>query len=330
MNPDDNTIDSKTTDSKTTGDSTSVTDTNDTTSITDNTSITDTNNNTSIIDTSLHAISGTADRRPDRTIWFAWGSLALAGLALLVVGVAALRDSSGSSSRGGDASSPDAVDLDDGAVGDPNADVDEVLAASAVAMGAVTSVEFALEQSGSPVFIDQFESIALSSLLGQFTVPGEAAAVIDVIIDGNLNTRIGAVALGDEVWISNPVTGTFETLPPGYDIDPSKFFDPTGGWQPLLENLMDVELVGVENAGGDRYHLRGIAPPNEVTNITVGLVRNQEVPVDLWIHPSTSLVTRAEFTTLIDGGESSWRLDLGKYGEDFVIQRPAGVEDAST
>src|SRR5690606_4219993 len=127
-------------------------------------------------------------------------------------------------------------------------------------------------------------------------------AVIDVLIDGNLNTRIGAVALGDEVWISNPVTGQFETLPAGYDIDPSKFFDPTGGWLPLLDTLKDVELVGVENDGsGDRYHLRGTAPAAEVTNITVGLVRGQQVPVDLWVHPSSSLVTRAGFATVIDG-----------------------------
>lgn len=267
---------------------------------------------------------------PDRTTWFAWGSLALAAVALVVVGVLAFTGSSGGTAASSNNATPgNDVDLDDGAVGDPNADAGEVLAAAAVAMSEVTSVEFALERSGAPVFIDQFESIALTSLVGQFTVPGEAAAVIDVLIDGNLNTRIGAVALGDEVWISNPVTGQFETLPAGYDIDPSKFFDPTDGWQPLLENLSEVELVGIENDGGDRYHLRGVAPATEVTNITVGLVRDQEVPVDLWVHPSTSLVTRAEFTTVIDGAESNWRLDLRQFGEDFVIERPAGVEPAA-
>ena len=277
------------------------------------------------------------DRPTDRSTLFAWGSIALAAVAFAVVVVVAVTDSgsaadntvgNGETSASTDTGNP--VDLDDGAVGDLAAIGADVLSDAASAMSEVTSVEFALERSGAPVYIDQFESIALSSLVGQFTVPGEAAAVIDVLIDDNLNTRIGAVALGDEVWISNPVTGQFETLRAGYDIDPSKFFDPTGGWQPLLENLNDVELVGIENdGGGDRYHLRGIAPAAEVTNITVGLVRDQEVPVDLWVHPSSSLVTRAEFTTTIDGGESNWRLDLRKYGETFVIERPAGVEAAA-
>lgn len=268
---------------------------------------------------------------------FAWGSIALAVVALAVVVVIAVTGSGSAAdnavSTGGKPSNTDLtnpVDLDDGAIGDPAAVGEDVLADAALAMSGVTSVEFALDRSGTPVYIDQFESIALTSLVGQFTVPGEAAAVIDVLIDDNLNTRIGAVALGDEVWISNPVTGQFETLPAGYDIDPSKFFDPTGGWQPLLENLNDVELVAIENdGGGDRYHLRGVAPAAEVTNITVGLVRDQEVPVDLWVHPSSSLVTRAEFTTTLDGAESNWRLDLRKYGETFVIERPAGVEASS-
>lgn len=209
---------------------------------------------------------------------------------------------------------------------DPTADPAEIIADSAAAMADVTSVEFALERTGSPIFIDQFGSIALDSLIGQFTVPGRAIARLDVEVDGNLSTRIGAVAIDDEVWISNPVTGTFETLPAGYDIDPSRFFDPEGGWQPLLANLSDVELVGIEDRGDERYHVRGVAPAAEVRNITVGLVRDQDVVVDLWIDPSTSLVTAAEFTTSIDGADANWTLELGRYGDEFTIEPPPGVD----
>lgn len=217
------------------------------------------------------------------------------------------------------------VDLDDGAVADPGAVAGDVVAAAATAMGAVTSVEFRLDRSGSPIFIDEFESLALDSLVGRFSVPSRAQAQLTVTVDGSLSTEIAAVAVDSEVWISNPVTGDFETLPSGFDIDPSRFFDPQGGWQPLLANLLDVELVGIDDRGGDRYHLTGTAPASEVRNITVGLVRDQDVPVDLWIHPGTSLVTRLEFTTTIDGGTSRWVLDLGRYGETFTIRPPDNV-----
>jgi hypothetical protein len=279
----------------------------------------------------------TRRRRPTGPVLFAELMIVVAATAL--VGVlafafrstepAAFADPGGDGIEGGSDGDDEVVDLDDGAVADPDADPTEVVTASAAAMAEVTSVEFRLDRSGAPIFIDEFESLALDSLIGQFTIPTRARAQLTVTVDGNLTTEIGAVAIDDEVWISNPVTGDFETLPAGFDIDPSRFFDPEGGWQPLLANLRDVEMIGIEDRGGDRYHVRGIAPAEEVRNITVGLVRDQDVPVDLWIHPGTSLVTRAEFETEIDGARSQWALDLGSYGESFTIRPPSNVRTES-
>lgn len=275
--------------------------------------------------------SSASRRRPSGPLLFAELSLVVAATAL--VGVLAyafaadapLAEVAATDAAGDASDAADVIELDDGAVADPDADVDQVVAEAAAAMAEVTSVEFRLDRSGAPIFIDEFESLALDSLVGQFTVPTRARAQLTVTVDGNLTTEIGAVAIDAEVWISNPVTGDFETLPPGFDIDPSRFFDPEGGWQPLLANLRDVELVGVDDRAGDRYHVRGVAPAAEVQNITVGLVRDQDVPVDLWIHPGSSLVTRAEFGTTIDGGEARWVLELGRYGESFTIRPPTNV-----
>lgn len=270
----------------------------------------------------------TTPRRRDGTELFAITATALAAVALVVVGALALRPSAPSAALG---SGGDAVDddgsgsTDDGAVADPGADPTAIVAESAEAMAAVSSVEFTLERTRAPIFIDEFESIALDRLRGQFTVPSQAQAELTVTVNGNFTTKLGAVAVADEVWISNPVTGDFETLPSGYDIDPSKFFDPQDGWRPLLAELRDVELVGVDDRGGDRYHVRGTAPAAQVQGITVGLVRGQDLPVDLWIHPGSHLVTHAEFTTVIDGAESDWVLGLDRYGDSFTIVPPENV-----
>ncbi|HWL41856.1 MAG TPA: LppX_LprAFG lipoprotein [Ilumatobacter sp.] len=283
------------------------------------------------------------DTRPDRTGWFAIGALGAAAAMLAVaVGVAVTRDAPGGVAAAAPTPVPGAttpvtappVDLGDGAVADPNADPEAVVADAATAMGAVTSVEFRLTRTGAPVFVDQFEAIAVDAAVGQFTVStgsttGGAAATLDVTVEGNLRTRIGAVAIGPEIWMSNPVTGRFETLPAGYDLDPSRFFDPQGGWQPLLEHLTDVELVGVADRGGQRWHVRGVAPAADVANITVGLVKNQDVTVELWVHPTSSLVTAMEFDTVLDpglaGGTAHWTLDLSRYGDTFTINPPEGV-----
>jgi hypothetical protein len=201
-------------------------------------------------------------------------------------------------------------------------DPTSIVTASAAAMGDVTSVRFEVEPSGKPIYIDSFESIALNSLIGRFTVPRSADALLEVEVNGSLTTELGAVALDDEIWLSNPVTGVYEPLPPGYDIDPSRFFDPENGWRPLLANLQDVELVGIEQRGGTRYHVRGTAPAEQVEIITAGLVRDQDVLIDFWIQPVTGLVHSVEFTTSLDGGTVDWLIELSEFGETFEIKPP--------
>lgn len=195
-------------------------------------------------------------------------------------------------------------------------------ATSAEAMGAVTSVRFSLERTGSPVFIDQIESIALDALEGRFQSPGSAEAILEVTVNGSLRTKLGAVAIGEEVWVSDPVTGKFETLPPGFDLDPSLFFDPKDGWLPLIEGLTDVEFVDEVDRDGTTYQLRATALAANMESITAGLVSGQDVVLDLWLHPVTAEVRAIAFATEFEGATSEWVLELRDYGEEFQIQPP--------
>lgn len=203
------------------------------------------------------------------------------------------------------------------------ADADTLVATAADAMGAVESVRFVVERTGDPVYIDTVESIELDGVVGRFSAPADADAIVTVTIDGNLATELGAVALGSDIWLSNPITGDFEPLPPSYDIDPSRFFDPTGGWQPLLAGLADRELI----EAGEWYHVRGTAPEAELRRVTAGLVRADDVVVDLWLDPRTALVDRVEFSVTDERyGTSDWRIDLSDYGAPFTIEAPDGVD----
>ncbi len=199
-------------------------------------------------------------------------------------------------------------------------DATSLQAASATAMGNVSSVRFQLTRTGAPVYIDQVESIALDELEGRFALPGSADAILQVTVNESLGTKLGAVAIGDEVWLSNPVTGKFETLPPGFDLDPSLFFDPKDGWQPLIGSLTDVTFVEEQSNG--RYWLTGTAPAERMQSITAGLVRGQDVDLDLWLNPVTAEVVAIEFSTEFDGATSDWVLELLDYGEPFEITPP--------
>ena len=207
--------------------------------------------------------------------------------------------------------------------GDPlPAEATTILNTSSAAMSNVTSVRFDLRRSGADVYIDQFESLALDKIKGRFSAPGSADAVLSVTVDGSLKTELGAVALGGQVWLSNPVTGKFEVLDTGYDIDPAKFFDPQRGWGPLMRTLTDVVLVGVEERGGKRYHVRGVGPAAQMEIITAGLVVDQDVTIDFWLKRDTALVTAAEFSTEFDGKTTDWVIELSDYGDDFEIKMP--------
>ena len=207
--------------------------------------------------------------------------------------------------------------------GDPlPAESTAILTASARAMGDVTSVRFTLTRSGAPVFIDTFESLALDSVDGQFAAPASAKALLTVEVDGELKTQLGALAIDETVWLSNPVTGVLEPLPAGYDLDPSSFFDPQNGWRPLLAELEEPLLVGDVDRDGRRYQVHGVAPAARMEVISAGLVRDQDVAIDFWIHPVTGLVTAAEFTTTFEGAETDWELELRDYGAKFDIEPP--------
>ena len=203
-----------------------------------------------------------------------------------------------------------------------SADAETLIDRSASAMAAVQRVRFAVERRGAPVYIDTVESIGLETVVGRFAAPGDADAIVTVTVDDTLVTELEAIALGSDIWLSNPITGAFEPLPSSYDFDPSRFFDPTGGWQPLLDGLTDRVLIET----GDVYVVRGVAPRTELARVTGGLVQTDDVVVDLWLDPYSALVRRVEFSVSDgDGVESEWRIDLSGYGDSFVIEAPEEV-----
>ena len=201
-------------------------------------------------------------------------------------------------------------------------DARTLIRASADAMVDVTSARFEVTRTGAPVFIDTVEELALDEVIGRFQAPANADALVTVTVSGDLVTELGAVALGSEIWLSNPITGEFEPLPPSYDIDPSRFFDPTGGWHPLLVGLIEPEIVD----DGDLIHLRGTAPAAELRKVTAGLVRAEGIVVDVWIDPFSALVMRVGFSVEDRNGVSDWTLVLSDYGVPFTIVPPSGVD----
>lgn len=204
-----------------------------------------------------------------------------------------------------------------------SANVDEVLAASATAMGSVETVRFEIERGGEPIYIDNTGTLEFKDALGRFVAPEKADAVVKVGISG-LNVQIGAIAIDGTIWLSNPISGEWEQAPSSYGFDPTTLFSPEVGWRPLLDGeIQNPVLIGLEERDDEpRYHVTGSAPAVRIEKITAGLVRDQDVDLDLWLDPDTGHVLEVTFETETAAGVSTWELRFFDYGDDIEIVPP--------
>ncbi len=216
---------------------------------------------------------------------------------------------------------------DSGDEGTGERSADEMVAASALAMAEVETAAFTIEQSGSGIFIDEAGTLAFQGADGRFARPSSADALIAVEAFG-LTTEVGAIAIGGEIWFTNPLTGTWTEAPDGLAFDPAMVFDAESGFPALLsEAVGGVQLVDDEgDTGGEpgpegTVHLETTVAAERVSVLTGGLA-TEETEVELWIDPATDLVAEARFDLTTDDGVSSWRMTISDYGAEVVIEAP--------
>jgi lipoprotein LprG len=200
---------------------------------------------------------------------------------------------------------------------------DDVLALAAERMSDVRSVAYTLELEGAPVYVDEDGLLEFSQAEGRYQAPDRADAVLTVRAVG-IPTRVGAIQIAGDTWLTNPVTGSWEDAPEVFTFDVATLFDRTVGWRALLsEGLTNVAFAAEEEHEGETLvHLTVTAPAEQVARITAGMVRGQTVDGDLWIEPQTGEVRELFFATQTSGGTSEWTLRLTDYGLDVEIEPP--------
>lgn len=202
-------------------------------------------------------------------------------------------------------------------------DVDSILTASAQAMGEIDSVHFTIGRAGALVAIDEAGTLVFDFAEGRYGPPGGADALVTIDVS-DIKIRVGAIAIDGATYLTNPITGRWETVPDAYQFDPAALFDPDVGWRPLLASgYSDVTLISTEDREGiATYHLKGTAQEDRVESITAGLVSNQDVELELWIDIVTGHVREVAFTAISSNGQSFWTLTFSDYGADITIEPP--------
>jgi len=195
----------------------------------------------------------------------------------------------------------------------------EVLAKAGPVLQDLESVRFRIEVEGDPVYIDGAELLAASSAEGQYRKPASFQAVVQVKVFG-ITAEVGAINIGEDQWITNPITSEWERLPPDFGFDPLTLFDPDIGLGAMLAGGVDgAEFTG-PSEGVDSYAITGTLQGSQVEVITAGLVAEPEVEILVVIDAETSHVEEVTFDT--GGGTSQWTVSFSEFDEPVTIVPP--------
>ena len=229
---------------------------------------------------------------------------------------------------GGAASLPTAAPTPT-AVPTPTPTPAELSAQVGQATQASPSFHFEIALSGKPVFADSTNLFAISSIVGDLKRPDGVLATLKASSGGGVN-EIKSVSLAGKQYITNPITLAWQCLPPSTAFDPAILFDPSKGFEHLLQQqYRDVALLGSEElAGQPSYHLRGTLPGQTLLEISGGLLGAGDVKADLWAAPATR---RASQLVLVDTGTdaanpTTWTIVFSDYEKAVDVRAPPGAQ----
>lgn len=194
--------------------------------------------------------------------------------------------------------------------------LEEVLATAGDQFDALDSVRFDITVEGTPVFFDDEGALAASSAEGQYSAPDSFQALVDVTAFG-LTTQVGAISIGPDRWVSDPVTGAFQLLPIEVGFDPRLLFDPTEGVGATVRAL-DATLEEFDGT----YRISGVVAGPTVKVLTAGLIAGGELDVTLFIDGDSLQISELQFATTNDRGRSDWSIAFSEFDEPVTIVPP--------
>ena len=205
----------------------------------------------------------------------------------------------------------------------PPPTVDEILTLATDAMEGAETLRYSIELDGAPITL---LGVELRSAEGQYAAPNASRAQLRAGV-GGLVVELATIAIGDTAWLTNPLTGNWDRYTGDRAFNPAIIFDPEIGWRPLLtEDFSDGVLVETREVdGSERYVLSGTVADQRVEVLTAGLVDAQPLTMTMEVESGTGYITRMEFPTLGEAGETVWTLDLSEFGDPVSIEPPAGA-----
>lgn len=206
----------------------------------------------------------------------------------------------------------------------PTPDPATLLRLAGEQMQTLESVHFVIAREGGTAFLDPEQTLNLVSAEGDYAAPNASQAILALQSSG-VNLQINTIAIGDEQWITNPLTQAWEQLPLDWGFNPAILFDPQVGWQRLLsEDISGVQLLEqVEIGGQRRYRLQAEIAGERLAIVTGGAAESDRpVTTEIWLDPTNLYVTALNFTLPTPAGDAHWQITFTQFNAPLTIQPP--------
>ena len=193
----------------------------------------------------------------------------------------------------------------------------ELLRISGSATSELDSFHFRLDHRGGGTPIAQ--NLTITEADGDVVSPDKIA--IDFVGTlGAFAVRSSLVTIGDDSYMTNPLTGMWEAVP--RDVSPLGFFDPQVGIGSMLTRVQDPVLLAT---GKDEHRVGGDLPVDALRPLLGPQTEGTNVRVELTIDVLTSYLTKAVFDGRATASEPDGVvriITLTRFNEPLIIKPP--------
>ena len=202
----------------------------------------------------------------------------------------------------------------------------EIADLAAEAMLSVESMHFSIEREGALAYIDPEQLLAFKRAEGDFQLPDRMRAVVRLITAFS-PIEIGMVAIGDDQFTTDPITGEWGQFPSEWgQFNFVVLFDPETGLQRLLrDGILDLTLVGSEEIEEQHhYRLAGRASGERVSAMTLGFIGHGDIDLEVWIGTEDFYMRRLQMVEpeTSPDNPTTWDMEFSNMGQPVEIKAP--------
>ena len=197
-------------------------------------------------------------------------------------------------------------------------DVAGLLARSGEATSALNTFRFQLEHNGrggTPLT----ETLTVTEADGTVVSPDSVSVEFAGTL-GNFAVRSSLITLGDDSYMTNPLTGAWEQV--AREVSPLGFFDPQRGIGSMMTEVQNPVLV---SKSGEEFEIEGALPVEALQPLLGVLAEGDTVDVRLTIDSDSMFLTQAILdgrVTAIEPEGVVRTITLSEFNEQVTIEPP--------